>query len=155
MNRLVYWIRGVGLLAVALSLALSASAQQIPSAIAPRTRGYELARETSLQATVVSYNPSSTVAPLGPHLIVQTTSGTLDLHLGNARLLEANHFTLSPGDSVRIVGETLAYGAGTQFVARVIQKGSQSLVLRSVRGFPLRPVVKGTGKPTNAPGGVL
>ena len=108
-----------------------------------------------MQGTVVSYNASSTVAPLGPHVIVQTSSGTLDVHLGNAKLLETNHFTLAAGNSVRILGENLPYGDRTQFVARIIQKGNQSLVLRSVRGFPLRPIVNGAGKSTDPQGGVL
>ena len=155
MNRLVCWIRAAGCLAVVMFLPLLATAQEKSQARAPKTQGYELAREISLQGTVVSYNASSTVAPLGPHVVVRTSSGTLDVHLGNAKLLETNHFTLASGDSVRIIGESLPYGAATQFVARIIQKGNQSLVLRSVRGFPLRPIVKGAGKSTNAQGGVL
>jgi len=155
MIRLVRWTRGASCLAGALLLPLIAAPQQKSAAIAPKNQGYELVRETSLQGTVVTYNASSAVAPLGPHLIVQTSSGTLDVHLGNAKLLETNHFTLAAGDSVRIVGENLPFGGGTQFVARIIQKGNQSLVLRSVRGLPLRPVVKGAGKSANAQGGVL
>jgi hypothetical protein len=74
--------------------------------------------------------------------VIQTASGQVDVHLGNARLLTANHFSLSAGDSVRVVGENVAYGTGTQFFARIIQKGSQTLALRSTRGFPLRPTSK-------------
>jgi hypothetical protein len=82
------------------------------------------------------------VAPLGPHVTVATGSGVVDVHLGNARLLQANHLSLSAGDSIQIVGENVAYGAGTQFVARVIQKGNQIVALRSTRGFPLAPMGK-------------
>ena len=154
MNQRLRCTCGAGYLAAALFLPLITNAQQ-KSPAAPRNHRYELARETSLQGTVVTYNASSAIAPLGPHMIVQTSSGTLDVHLGNAKLLEANHFTIAAGDSVRIVGETLPFGSGTQFVARIIQKGNQSLVLRSIRGFPLRPAVKGAGKSTNARGDVL
>ena len=68
--------------------------------------------------------------------------------LGNSRsakLLQANHFTLAAGDSVRIVGESLPFGGGSQFFARIIQKGNQSVALRSARGFPLRPSGKQAG----------
>ena len=153
MNPLIRWTSACCL--ATLILPVIANAQQQTQAVAPRNQGYQLAREISVQGTVVSYNASSAVAPLGPHVIVQTSSGTLDVHLGNAKLLETNHFTLAAGNSVRIVGENLPYGVGTQFVARIIQKGNQSLVLRSVRGFPLRPIARGAGKSTNPQGGVL
>ena len=82
------------------------------------------------------------MAPLGPHVTVSTGSGVVDVHLGNARLLEASHLSLSAGDSIQIVGENISYGSGTQFVARVIQKGNQTVALRTTRGFPLAPMGK-------------
>src|SRR5215469_9200872 len=126
-------------------LANSIAAQQKESQTAPpRNEAYDVSRESVLQGTVVNYTPDSSVAPLGAHVTVQTASGVVDVHLGNAQLLEANHFTLASGDSVRIVGESLGYGQGTQFFARLIKKGGQSLALRSVRGMPLRPTSKGS-----------
>jgi len=75
-------------------------------------------------------------------VVIQTASGQVDVHLGDGRLLQANHLTLAAGDSIRVIGENVPYGEGTQFFARMIQKGSQTLTLRSTRGFPLRPVPK-------------
>src|SRR5262249_49440047 len=104
------------------------------------SQAYDVGRETVLEGTVVTYTASSQVAPLGAHVTVQTSSGRVDVHLGNAQLLDASHFSLASGDFVRIVGETLPYGQASQFFARLIQKGTQSLALRSIRGLPLRPV---------------
>ena len=117
----------------------SAAQQKQAQTTVPQNEAYAVSRESMLQGTVVSYTPDSSTPPLGAHVTVQTASGVVDVHLGNAQLLEANHFSLASGDSVRIVGENLAYGPGTQFFARLIEKGSQSVALRSVRGFPLRP----------------
>ena len=128
----------VGLAGVVL-LAAVAGAQQRAQSVPQRNQSYDVNRETVVEGAVLQYTASSTVAPLGPHVTVQTASGILDVHLGNARLLEANHFSLVSGDGIRIVGENVAYGTGMQFVARVIQKGSQVLVVRSTRGFPLAP----------------
>jgi hypothetical protein len=139
-------------LAGTLVLSMGASAQQRAVQTAPqRTQAYDVSRETVLQGTALAYTASSSVAPLGAHVTVQTGSGVVDVHLGSAQLLDANHFSLAAGDSVRIVGESLPYGQGSQFFARLIQKGSQSLALRSVRGFPLRP----TGTSANTQAGVL
>ena len=83
---------------------------------------------------------ASTVPPLGAHAMIQTASGPVDVHLGSAKLLESGHFTVTPGDTLRIIGEKVSYGDGIHFVARVIQKGNLSLAVRSERGFLLQPV---------------
>lgn len=141
MKRLLGWRMGVLGLASAVLLSTIASAQQKAQSSRPNS-AYDLSREVSLQGTVLSFTENSSVPPLGAHLSIQTSSGVVDVHLGEAGLLQANHFTLATGDSVRIIGESLPYGSGTQFFSRIIQKGNQALALRSTRGFPLRPVPK-------------
>ncbi len=145
------WI-GIAWLAGAILVSTAANAQQRAQTIPQRNQAYDVSRETVLEGKVIQYTQASTVAPLGPHVTVQTASGVVDVHLGNARMLEANHFTLTSGDSIRIVGENVAFGTGTQFLARVLQKGNQTLAIRSTRGFPLAPSGK-SGQPV--PGGAL
>jgi hypothetical protein len=134
-------VRGIGLawLAVALLVAMNASAQQEKvQNVSQKNRSYDMSRETVLQGTVVQYTAASSVGPLGAHVTLQTSSGVVDVHVGNANRLAAYHLSLSSGDTLRIVGENIVYGkAGTQFVARIIQKDNQILEVRSTRGFPL------------------
>jgi hypothetical protein len=137
------------LFAVAAS---SAIAQQKPAANEGFT-AYDVQREVSLIGTVQSYTPLSQAAPLGPHLILQTASGAIDVHLGDSRLLTASQFTIAPGDKLRIVGETISFGQHTQFVARLLQKGTQILAVRSIRGFPLSYMAPRTATPPASPGG--
>jgi hypothetical protein len=134
-----------------------AGAQQRASTSLGRYRTYDLRREVSLQGTVVEYNPLSPTPPLGAHVNLQTSSGMVDVHLGNPQMLTANHLSLAPGDTVRVIGEKLNEIQGTQFVARVLQKGAQAIVVRSLQGIPLKP---GRGSASSAPaekqqGGVL
>jgi hypothetical protein len=137
----------------AVSFAASiAGAQQKPAPVPHSNTSYQLSRETALQGAVISFTTNSQGSPAGAHVTIQTASGAVDVHLGNANLLAASHFTLSPGDTVRVVGETIVTGKSSQFLARIIQKGGQSLTVRSVRGFPLRPVATDFA---NRPGGVL
>jgi hypothetical protein len=131
----------VGLCGVLL-LCASAAAQQKAQSAPQQRRAYDMSREVSVQGTVVSFAENSSTAPFGPHAVIQTTSGQVDVHLGDARLLKANQFTLAAGDSVRVVGENVPYGTGSQFFARILQKGNQTLTVRSTRGFPLRPASK-------------
>jgi hypothetical protein len=133
---------------MSLLIAGAASAQtQNVQVVAQRNLSYSVSRETVLKGTVVKYTEAASVAPLGAHVTVETASGAVDVHIGNAKLLQNNHFTLAAGDSVKVVGESLPYGSGTQFFARLIEKGSQSIAVRGTRGFPLRPVSASAGKP--------
>jgi hypothetical protein len=100
-------------------------------------RTYNANREISLVGTVVKYETNSSTPPIGAHLTLETASGPVDVHVGNAKVLEAGHLRLNPGDSVRIVGEPMALGAGTYFAARIVQKGTAAVAVRNARGFPL------------------
>jgi hypothetical protein len=142
MNRPIGFRVFAGSLSAVLLVAVSLAAQEKTRSSPQRIESYDVSREVSLQGTVVSFAESSSVPPLGPHVVVQTASGQMDVHLGDARLLQANHFTLAAGDSVRVIGESVPYGSGNQFLARIIQKGNQTVTLRSTRGFPLRPMAK-------------
>ena len=116
---------------------------------------YDAKRETTLVGTVQAYTSAAQAPPLGPHLTLQTGNGVVDVHLGDARLLAANHFTIQSGDTLRVIGEYVAYGSGTQFVARILQKGTQALTVRSVRGIPLFYMAPRNAAQSKAQGGVL
>ena len=101
----------------------------------PRASAYNRSRELSFQGTIVSLQTQSTSAPFGPHAVVQTSSGTVNIHLGDPRLLQSSGLNLQPGDSVRIVGAPV----GAAFYARIVQKGNLTVALRTARGAVLRP----------------
>lgn len=130
---------GIFVLAAVLALCLPAGAQQAAQLDAQRLQSYDASREVTLVGTVVKYEASSSAPPMGAHLLVQTASGQVDVHLGNARVLQASHLELKAGDNVRIVGESLAFGDGTFFAARIVQKGMQAVAVRSTKGFLLKP----------------
>jgi hypothetical protein len=125
------------LLLSALAICLSAGAQQSAPSYAQRLQSYDLSREVFLVGAVVKFDPASATPPMGAHVLLQTPSGQVDVHLGNAQLLKANHLELNAGDNVRIVGESLASGDSTIFAARIVQKGAQAVVVRNTKGFLL------------------
>ena len=123
-----------------LLLGNAAWAQQLadrPRQVAARTLGYNATEETVVEGTVLSYTAESVTPPIGAHLILQTAAGAIDVHLGAASFLQANHFSLAKGDSVKVVGVNSATRQGTVFLVRTIQKDGQSLVLRTAKGAPL------------------
>jgi len=111
-----------------------------PRQAATRSLAYDATLETVIEGTVVSYSAESATPPMGAHVVLQTASGATDVHLGAASYLEANHFSLAKGDSVRVVGVNSATRQGSVFLVRVIQKGGQSLTLRTARGALLSRV---------------
>ena len=120
-----------------LTLSVSLRAQQARPAVTPRTVAYNPVRDTLLQGTVLAFAENSSVPPFGAHVTVETASGTVDVHLGPATYLRAKHFSFAPGDSVRFVGAISRHHEGVVFLARIAQKGSQAITIRSTQGFLL------------------
>jgi len=115
-------------------------AQQLadrPRQPAMRTLAYDATQETVVEGTVLSYTAESATPPIGAHFLLQTAAGAIDVHLGAAGFLQANNFSLATGDSVKVVGVNSDTRQGAVFLVRVIQKGGQSLVLRTANGAPL------------------
>jgi hypothetical protein len=127
------------MLASSLTLCFSVSAQQATPSDARLLQTYNAIREISLVGTVVKYETASATPPIGAHVTLQTASGQVDVHLGNAKVLQAGHLELNPGDNLRIVGEPMAIGERTYFAARIVQKGTVAVAVRNAKGFPLTP----------------
>lgn len=123
----------------ALTFSLAASAQKAMPSDEQLLRTYNANREISLVGTVTKYETNSAIPPIGAHLTIQTGSGPVDVHVGNAKVVQAGHLTLHPGDNVRVVGEPMALGEGTYFAARIVQKGALAVAVRNARGLLLTP----------------
>src|SRR5260221_5096149 len=76
---------------------------------------YDATKEVSLQGTVASFTENSKQFPAGAHVVVQTSAGPVDAHLGDARLLTLNNMTIAQGVSIRIIGEPVTTPQGTFF----------------------------------------
>jgi hypothetical protein len=139
MKALIQSKTGIVALVITLAFCISGSAQQPKQPDAQELRAYDISRESFLLGTVVKFDSASSTPPIGAHLILQTSTGQVDVHLGNRKVLKASHFELNPGDSVRIVGEPLTLGDTTYFAARIVQKGAQAVAVRNTKGFLTTP----------------
>jgi hypothetical protein len=144
---------GSAAFAGALLSAIFAGAQQQPTAVAQASFSYDSSHEMQIQGTVVSFTRGSEVAPIGPHATIKTSSGIVDVQLGNADRLKINNVSLAAGDLVKIVGANHNYGNGNVFLARVLQKGNQTVTLRNSKGIPLAPRLEGPVKARSIVGG--
>lgn len=141
----------MGLLAGVLLFASAASAQRTAeSTAAAQSKAiaegrnhstYDVSKEISLQGTVAQFTENSTELPAGAHVLVQTASGQVDVHLGNPRVLKLNNMTIAQGASIRIIGEPVTTSDGTFFLARLVQQGTQIVTVRTTQGFPVQLAV--------------
>jgi hypothetical protein len=134
MTRTICMGIGTVALAVALMLPMIASGQGTAPLL---STGYSLARETNLVGTVSSVVENGKTSPLGTHVMVQTPSGLVDVHVGSAKYLASNNLNLAVGDNVRIIGELFTTGPDIVFLARLVQKGTAAVAVRSPKGMPL------------------
>lgn len=126
---------GPVLVIASMTLPITASAQERSPLVSQRLTAYDMSRETVLQGTVLDYTADSPVPPLGAHVTVQTSTGIVDVHLGPDAYLHSNHFSLSAGDAIKFVGASITTNQGMVFLARIVQKGDQSITVRSSSGF--------------------
>jgi DNA/RNA endonuclease YhcR with UshA esterase domain len=125
----------VSLTVVVLALSTVASAQR-------GLRGggnYDVSTETTLTGTVDSL---TMMAPErrgggGLHLVLATSSGSIEVHVGPASFVSSHHVTVAKGDALTVVGSKVTMGGRDVLLAREIRKGDQVLTLRDARGFPL------------------
>jgi hypothetical protein len=137
-----------------LALCVGAQGQQIQQIVEHRAgAAYDVARESVISGKIVQYSSASTTPPFGAHISLQSGSGTVEVHAGNAKLIQASNISLQAGDTVSITGETVPFGNSSVFVARIIQKGSQSVTVRSKNGMPLLATAVGANGKIVAPAG--
>jgi len=98
---------------------------------------YDLSKDVSLQGTVLSFTENSQTAPIGAHVLLQSATGNVDVHLGDARFLHLSKLNIASGASVRFVGQMSSVGKNPVFLARLVQVGAQVVAVRSDHGLPL------------------
>ena len=109
------------------------------TAAKPSPNTYNIANDLSLQGTVLQYTENSQTPPIGAHVLLQTSTGNIDVHLGDARLLHLANINLTQGASIRFVGQMRTAGQNSVFLARLVQVGAQLVAVRSDHGLPLAP----------------
>lgn len=149
---------GTGMFAAAFLFVTAASAQRTTQSVAEAQAAaaaqgrvhssYDANKEVSVQGTVAKFTENSMDVPVGAHVLVQTGSGMVDVHLGDPRLLKLNKLSITEGSSIRIIGEPVATSQGTFFLARLVQLGTQIVAVRTTQGMPLWPSAMRTTTPS-------
>ena len=115
-------------------------AQAGPGAASPM---YDVKTETTITGTVQSVDTVTGAggrgrhALGGTHLMVKTDKEMLAVHVGPTAYLTEKQITLAKGDSLEILGSRVAMDNESVVIARQIQKGDKTFMLRDASGRPL------------------
>lgn len=98
---------------------------------------YNPSTEMTLKGAVekVTQNTSPPGWP-GAHLTLKPGTETLDVHVGPSDFLAEKKFEIAAGDQVEVVGSKSKYEGADALLAREIEKGDKSLILRNAQGIP-------------------
>jgi hypothetical protein len=101
---------------------------------------YDVSKEVTLQGTVsnVVKKPSAGMLT-GTHLMLATSNGTVDAHIGSYAGRDKHLDSLSQGQSVKAVGMMMTMKHGQVFIVRTIETDEQTLTVRNKNGFFVGP----------------
>ena len=91
-----------------------------------------------MRGTIQNIKDEGTSDPLGIHILIQTTRGVFDVHLGFGSGMSAYSLGLKVGQPVRVVGMMRTNGATNVLLARILTTTDRIVVLRNERGIPAR-----------------
>jgi hypothetical protein len=130
--------------ALLIALALSASAQSAKSSNHTGLAAFDATHEITLQGTIKEVVPKPATAPLGLHLMVATTTGTQDVHLGSYLSKNLTENLLHANAQVIVAGSYINLGGRNVLLARQLVVGGQTIAIRNQNGFLIRPKPEGT-----------
>lgn len=131
-----------GIVSAVLVAAIPAGAQS--AAVSP-ARGpipvYNAADEVTINGTVQEVVTKRVPgSPVGMHLIVAGTTGTIDAHVG-AFLNKTMQQAIHTGLPVKMVGVTVTARDRQFFLVRQLSYGGQTVLVRNKNGIPFRPAL--------------
>jgi DNA/RNA endonuclease YhcR with UshA esterase domain len=119
-------------------------AQSAAPAAQSATVPYDITKEVKVQGTVQKLETSDGTGPIGTHILIQTSGGVVDAHLGFSSAVTPAKLGVSEGQTVTVIGMMQEVGGNSVLLARVLTTSSRVFVLRSERGIPVRAIPSGS-----------
>lgn len=99
---------------------------------------YNASREVTVTGSVHGISVHSK-APSGQHLLIATSQGPIDAHLGSFALQGNQPLSLRPGERVSVVGVMTRIDDSQILLARTVSTGTKTFVIRNEHGALLFP----------------
>jgi len=98
---------------------------------------YDVTKEVTLEGNVSIVEAFMPGHIPGGHMLVSTSKGIIDGHLGPYALSGKNRISVPTGAHVKIVGVMTTIRGNQVFLVRTIDTGATKYTIRSEHGFPL------------------
>ncbi|MFZ0737254.1 MAG: hypothetical protein WBL70_08175 [Candidatus Acidiferrales bacterium] len=131
---------GLGILTLVAfsSLAVPTRAATAPvTKRAPNVPTYDISKEVTLEGTVSSVKKIAPGMLPGGHLLVATSKGTVDAHMGPFALNGKHAVSVASGAKVKLVGAMTTFHGNQVFLVRTLEIGSTTYNIRSEHGMPM------------------
>lgn len=128
-------MKKVFLLSLVLLICAGVAAAQ--SGSTSKGRIYDPATETTITGQVADVaQHAGRGRGTGTHLMLETSAGRVEVHLGPTSYLAAQNASYAKGDKVTVTGSKVKFGSSEVIIAREVKKGDQVLTLRDAQGIP-------------------
>jgi hypothetical protein len=115
---------------------LAAAQTQHASAKTPALK-YDLKAEKKVKGTVAEIKQEGQGHNALIHLLLKSGTDTVEVYLCPQRFIKDMGIELKPGDEVEIIGSPATDNGVSVILAREVDKGSDSYVLRDDKGVPV------------------
>ena len=130
--------------ALALGVTAGAFAGEKASVVSDTPR-YDTHAEYVVKATVTGVKTHKSVMGYeDTHMMVNTSVGEMEVHVGPTAYLAKQGFQIQSGDQIVVTCSKVVWEDKPVLVAREIQRGKQSVTLRNTSGQPVWPKNIGT-----------
>ncbi len=102
---------------------------------------YDLSKEVVVQGNIQKIDTAGDRVPMGAHLLVATSTGVVDAHLGTLNAASLKLLGLYNGEAVSMTGITETENGNSILLVRVLNVAGHDFNLRNKNGLPLRTLV--------------
>jgi hypothetical protein len=123
------------LFALSFALALPAGAQSATCSNSLGMAHFNAAHQVTLQGSIKEIVAKPSAAPLGLHMMVASTTGTQDVHLGSYLPKNVTENLLHDNAQVIVVGSYVNVAGKNVLLARQLVVAGQTVSIRNEHGF--------------------
>ncbi|MGH9757552.1 MAG: hypothetical protein ACRD4M_07420 [Candidatus Acidiferrales bacterium] len=102
---------------------------------------YDLSREIVVQGNIQKIDTAGDRVPMGAHLLVETSTGLVDAHLGTLNAASLKLLGLYNGEAVSLTGITESENGNSVMLVRILNVAGRNFTLRNKNGLPLKSLV--------------
>jgi hypothetical protein len=135
---------GKVLLGLGLAIILfpfNASAQSAVSATGLSSPTYDVTKEINVDGTIDKIETSTSGGPIGTHLLVISSEGVVDVHLGASTAVSAKNLGLAVGQAIHVTGMMASFNGNPVMLARILTTSNHIYMLRNEHGAPVRSLM--------------